>query len=101
MARMKGITDQKKSGRCWMFAGLNVLRIINEPTAAALAYGLDNEDAGSERLVEPAELAAELACELSGGGDQQGDRCRDPGLRSLLRCVVRRGSGDGLGEEQT
>ena len=25
-------------------AGLNVLRIINEPTAAALAYGLDKED---------------------------------------------------------
>ena len=25
-------------------AGLNVLRIVNEPTAAALAYGLDNED---------------------------------------------------------
>jgi heat shock protein 1/8 len=24
-------------------AGLNVLRIINEPTAAAIAYGLDNE----------------------------------------------------------
>ena len=25
-------------------AGLNVLRIINEPTAAAIAYGLDNKD---------------------------------------------------------
>ena len=25
-------------------AGLNVLRIINEPTAAALAYGLNNND---------------------------------------------------------
>ena len=24
-------------------AGLNVLRVINEPTAAALAYGLDNQ----------------------------------------------------------
>lgn len=24
--KSKGITDQKKSGRCWMFAGLNVLR---------------------------------------------------------------------------
>jgi L1 cell adhesion molecule like protein len=30
-----------------LIAGLNVLRIINEPTAAALAYGLDNM-AGSE-----------------------------------------------------
>jgi heat shock 70kDa protein 1/2/6/8 len=25
-------------------AGLKVLRIINEPTAAAIAYGLDNKD---------------------------------------------------------
>jgi len=28
-------------------AGLNVLRIINEPTAAAIAYGLDKKQAGS------------------------------------------------------
>ncbi len=28
-------------------AGLDVLRIINEPTAAALAYGLDKRDAGT------------------------------------------------------
>jgi len=27
-------------------AGLHVLRIVNEPTAAALAYGLDNRDGG-------------------------------------------------------
>ena len=31
-------------------AGLEVLRIINEPTAAALAYGLDNKD-GNEKTV--------------------------------------------------
>ena len=31
-------------------AGLNVLRIINEPTAAAIAYGLDNKD-GNEKNV--------------------------------------------------
>ncbi len=36
----------KEAGR---IAGLNVLRILNEPTAAALAYGLD-KDAGSERI---------------------------------------------------
>src|SRR5215218_7020450 len=36
----------KDAGR---IAGLNVLRIINEPTAAALAYGLDKvKDAGTE-----------------------------------------------------
>ncbi|OMH80728.1 Heat shock protein HSS1 [Zancudomyces culisetae] len=33
-----------------MIAGLNVLRIINEPTAAAIAYGLDKK-AGGEKLV--------------------------------------------------
>jgi L1 cell adhesion molecule like protein len=32
-------------------AGLNVLRIINEPTAAAIAYGLDNQDSSIERNI--------------------------------------------------
>jgi len=32
-------------------AGLNVLRIINEPTAAALAYGIDKQKAGKSELV--------------------------------------------------
>jgi len=31
-------------------AGLDVLRIINEPTAAALAYGLDKKDAGGKTI---------------------------------------------------
>ncbi|KAG0263609.1 70-kilodalton heat shock protein [Linnemannia exigua] len=31
-----------------MIAGLNVLRIINEPTAAAIAYGLDKKTAGEK-----------------------------------------------------
>lgn len=30
-----------------VIAGLNVLRIINEPTAAAIAYGLDRTGKGS------------------------------------------------------
>ncbi|HEX9381734.1 MAG TPA: molecular chaperone DnaK [Gaiellaceae bacterium] len=38
----------KDSGR---IAGLNVLRIINEPTAASLAYGLDKEGADQTILV--------------------------------------------------
>ena len=37
----------KDAGR---IAGLNVLRIINEPTSAALAYGLDNGQAQKIRL---------------------------------------------------
>jgi L1 cell adhesion molecule like protein len=32
-------------------AGLNVLRIINEPTAAALAYGLDKKRSGEQNVV--------------------------------------------------
>lgn len=32
-------------------AGLNVLRIINEPTAAAIAYGLNNKDAGEQNVL--------------------------------------------------
>ena len=32
-------------------AGLNVLRIINEPTAAAIAYGLDQQKDGKERHI--------------------------------------------------
>jgi len=31
-------------------AGLNVLRIINEPTAAAIAYGLDKKEQGGKKV---------------------------------------------------
>ena len=41
-------TATKEAGT---IAGLEVLRIINEPTAAALAYGLDKEDADQTVLV--------------------------------------------------
>jgi molecular chaperone DnaK len=41
-------TSTKEAGQ---IAGLEVLRIINEPTAAALAYGLDKEDADQTILV--------------------------------------------------
>merc|ERR1712062_94496 len=34
-----------------VIAGLNVLRIINEPTAAAIAYGLDKKGGGENVLV--------------------------------------------------
>ncbi len=34
-----------------LIAGLNVLRIINEPTAAAIAYGLDNESKEQNVLI--------------------------------------------------
>ncbi len=34
-----------------VIAGLNVLRIINEPTAAAIAYGLDNRSSKEKRVL--------------------------------------------------
>ena len=34
-----------------IIAGLNVLRIINEPTAAALAYGLDHGKSGEQNIL--------------------------------------------------
>ena len=34
-----------------LIAGLNVLRIINEPTAAALAYGLDKKSNGEQNVL--------------------------------------------------
>ncbi|PLB45378.1 molecular chaperone Hsp70 [Aspergillus steynii IBT 23096] len=34
-----------------LIAGLNVLRIINEPTAAAIAYGLDKKDDGERNVL--------------------------------------------------
>lgn len=34
-----------------LIAGLNVLRIINEPTAAALAYGLDKKSNGEQNII--------------------------------------------------
>ena len=34
-----------------VIAGLNVLRIINEPTAAAIAYGLDKQTSGEKNVL--------------------------------------------------
>lgn len=34
-----------------VISGLNVLRIINEPTAAAIAYGLDKKGAGEKNIL--------------------------------------------------
>ncbi len=34
-----------------VIAGLNIVRIINEPTAAALAYGLDKKSAGERNVL--------------------------------------------------
>tara|TARA_B100001093_G_scaffold517937_1_gene601049 strand:- start:1972 stop:3882 length:1911 start_codon:yes stop_codon:yes gene_type:complete len=53
-----------------MIAGLNVLRIINEPTAAAIAYGLDKKE--GEKLV--------LIFDLGGGTFDVSLLCIDDGI---------------------
>ena len=59
-----------------VISGLNVLRIINEPTAAAIAYGLDKKKSAAEcndLIVSPASL---LALEAEG-------RLRDRGRLNI------------------
>lgn len=41
MSLLRFLKATKDAGQ---IAGLNVLRVINEPTAAALAYGIDKTD---------------------------------------------------------
>jgi len=43
--------ERKATKEAGEIAGLNVLRIINEPTAAALAYGLDKKDSDKKIIV--------------------------------------------------
>ncbi len=53
-------------------AGLNVLRIINEPTAAALAYGLDKGKDGETILIEDAGGGTDDVSLLTIGKDEDG-----------------------------
>ncbi len=43
--------ERKATQDAGQIAGLNVLGVLNEPTAAALAYGLDNTDTHAKALV--------------------------------------------------
>lgn len=43
--------QREKTKDAGMIAGLNVLRIINEPTAAAIAYGLDKKRDKEEKIL--------------------------------------------------
>ncbi|PQE33870.1 hsp70 protein [Rutstroemia sp. NJR-2017a WRK4] len=44
-------TDTEPTKDAGLIAGLNVLRIINEPTAAAIAYGLDKKVEGERNVL--------------------------------------------------
>ena len=46
-----GDSQRQATKDAGMIAGLNVLRIINEPTAAAVAYGLDNKDGKDKKVL--------------------------------------------------
>ena len=59
-------------------AGLDVLRIINEPTAAAIAYGLDKKAAGETRRERNV-----LIFDLGGGARTQPQRGFDLLLPSV------------------
>ncbi len=79
----------KDAGR---IAGLDVLRIINEPTAAALAYGLDKK--GHERIPareqhRSAQRSAGAATTFRGGREGQGRTVvggPDPGQPAVCHC---------------
>ena len=45
-------------------AGLNILRIINEPTAAAIAYGLDKVNEEQERNIVVFDMGGKVFCFL-------------------------------------
>ena len=72
-----------------LIAGLNVLRVVNEPTAAAIAYGLDKKGGGAPGVEKNV-----LIFDLGGGTfDVSVLALPDPGLdRSsprLFRCLWR------------
>ncbi len=82
-------------------AGLNVLRLLNEPTAAAIAYGLDNAARGRLRGLRPGRRhvrhldPAALARRVRGARHQRRFRARRRRLRPprvLLGASRRRSS---------
>lgn len=46
-----GDTQRQATKDAGVIAGLNVLRIINEPTAAAIAYGMDNKTSTEKNVL--------------------------------------------------
>ena len=73
-------TATRDAGR---LAGLEVLRIINEPTAASLAYGLDKRNRGTDRGVRPRRRHVRHL-------DPEGRGRRVPGARHQRRHAPRR-----------
>jgi molecular chaperone DnaK (HSP70) len=61
-----------------VIAGLNVLRVVNEPTAAALAYGLDKTDKEERHI---------LVYDLGGGTFGEFDFVLSPCCADRNRCL--------------
>ncbi|GKF79460.1 putative heat shock protein 70 family protein, partial [Tanacetum coccineum] len=59
-------------------AGLNIMRMINEPTAAAIAYGLDHKSAITGKINV-------LIFDLGGGGEDFDNRMVDHCVREFER----------------
>jgi len=76
-----GVNEKEATKQAGELAGLNVLAIIPEPTAAAIAYGLDNKDEDSVVMVYDLgggtfditviEIKDKLIKVISTGGDHQ------------------------------
>lgn len=64
-AEVTGITDQKKSGRCWMFTGLNIIRpkIIKKLNTNSFEFSTNYLFFFD--MIEKANLALEIAIETS------------------------------------
>src|SRR3972149_5272405 len=97
----------KDAGR---IAGLEVLRLVNEPTAAALAYGLDKKGEGKicvldlgggtfdVTLMETGDGVFEV--QSTSGDTQLGGVDMDNALIQWLRAAMRRGDGGGLSPDR-
>jgi molecular chaperone DnaK (HSP70) len=77
-------------------AGINVLRLINEPTAAAIAYGLDNASEGVYAVYDLGGGTFDISILRMSAGRVRGDRHRRrlcPGRRRLRPRAGRLGTG--------
>ena len=84
-------------------AGLEVMRIINEPTAAALAYGLDKQKSRDDRRLRPRRRhlrhfhSRDRRRRVRGEVDQRGHLPRRRGLRHAPRQLSVRRVPEGAG----
>lgn len=89
-----GINEREATARAGMIAGLNVCEVINEPTAAAITYGLQNEQdqvvlvydlGGGTFDVTVIEIKGGAITVIATGGDHQlGGRDWDKAIMNYL-----------------